>query len=98
MVCASTKRDALICSFLRLAAHISRDFRHWSLGADDLSQVALISVIAAVDGFDPNRGLTLAEYVALKIRWACALAVRRAVRANRDREDADLAHATYFEG
>jgi RNA polymerase sigma factor (sigma-70 family) len=84
-------RDEMIVSFHALAKHIARKYKHWSLDAGDLAQTAMLGVIKAVDtyAFSPD-GPTLAQYVACRIKWACADAVKKARSDTRDREDADL--------
>jgi RNA polymerase sigma factor (sigma-70 family) len=84
-------RDDLIVSFRALAKHIARKYRHWSLDPADLAQTAVLGVITAVDSYAAvPLGPTLAQYVACRIKWACADAVKKARSDTRDREDADL--------
>ncbi len=85
-----TDRDATICSFVRLASTIARKYQHWSLDSADLTQEAMTAAMIAVDRFDPMVGTTLAQYVACRMKWACADAVKKAASDTRHREDADL--------
>lgn len=87
---SSTDRDTSICSFMRLASHVARGYHHWSLGADDLAQIAVLAMISAVDMYDPGNGVTLAQYIACKCRQACYGAVRRARNEDDRRGAADV--------
>lgn len=49
-------RDRVVTSFLPLAAQLARRFRYRGEAAEDLTQVAVIALINAVDRFDPDRG------------------------------------------
>lgn len=49
-------RDRLVTGHLPLAEHIARRFRNRGQPDDDLTQVATVGLINAVDRFDPDRG------------------------------------------
>ncbi|HKN96763.1 MAG TPA: SigB/SigF/SigG family RNA polymerase sigma factor [Pseudonocardiaceae bacterium] len=49
-------RDRLVTEHLPVAEHIARRFRNRGQSADDLTQVATVGLINAVDRFDPERG------------------------------------------
>ncbi|HVV24030.1 MAG TPA: SigB/SigF/SigG family RNA polymerase sigma factor [Pseudonocardiaceae bacterium] len=49
-------RDQLVTGHLPLAEHIARRFRNRGQSEDDLTQVATVGLINAVDRFDPERG------------------------------------------
>lgn len=49
-------RDRLVTEHLPVAEHIARRFRNRGQSADDLTQVATVGLINAVDRFDPDRG------------------------------------------
>ncbi|MEJ7659699.1 MAG: sigma factor [Hymenobacter sp.] len=43
---------------LSLAEHLARRFRNRGEPYDDLVQVAMVGLLKAIDGFDPDRGWT----------------------------------------
>ena len=49
-------RDRLVTGYLPLAQHLARRFSNRGQPDDDLTQVATIGLINAVDRFDPDRG------------------------------------------
>jgi RNA polymerase sigma-B factor len=49
-------RQRLITGHLPLAEHIARRYRNRGQSDDDLTQVAMVGLINAVDRFDPHRG------------------------------------------
>ena len=49
-------RDRLVTGHLALAEHVARRFGNRGQPDDDLSQVAMMGLINAVDRFDPHRG------------------------------------------
>jgi RNA polymerase sigma-B factor len=49
-------RERLVTGHLPLAEHIARRFRNRGQPDDDLTQVAMVGLINAVDRFDPRRG------------------------------------------
>jgi RNA polymerase sigma-B factor len=51
-----TLRDELVTGFLPVAKHIARRFAHRGEPLDDLTQVATIGLINAVDRFKPDHG------------------------------------------
>jgi RNA polymerase sigma-B factor len=51
-----TIRDLLVTEHLPVAEHIARRFRNRGQPAEDLTQVATVGLINAVDRFDPDRG------------------------------------------
>lgn len=55
-------RERVIELYLPLAEYLARRFRNRGEPYDDLSQVAVIGLIKAVDGFDPGRGVEFASY------------------------------------
>ena len=57
-------RDALVTSNIPLAEYLARRFRDRGEPLDDLSQVAIIGLIKAVDRFDPSRGVEFASFAA----------------------------------
>jgi DNA-directed RNA polymerase sigma subunit (sigma70/sigma32) len=89
-----TDRNTSICSFARLASTLARKYSHWSLSRSDLTQEAMVAAMIAVDQFNPTAGTTLAQYVACRMAWACADAVKKARSDTRLREDADLSTLT----
>jgi RNA polymerase sigma factor (sigma-70 family) len=93
----ATTREERICSFTRLARDMARDVRHWSLDYDDLVQEAMIAAVQAVDGYDPVHGsrTPLNRYVQYHIRCALKKAIRTALRATRNREDADMTKLSF---
>lgn len=55
-------RDELVTAHLPLATHIAQRFSHRGHPQDDLSQVATVGLINAVDRFDPHRGVDFLSY------------------------------------
>lgn len=55
-------RERVIELYLPLAEYLARRFRNRGEPYDDLSQVAVIGLIKAVDGYDPGRGVEFASY------------------------------------
>ncbi|MFP5070070.1 SigB/SigF/SigG family RNA polymerase sigma factor [Pseudonocardia nantongensis] len=49
-------RDRLVTGFLPVAQHIARRFNHRGEPLDDLTQVATVGLINAIDRFDPGKG------------------------------------------
>jgi RNA polymerase sigma-B factor len=49
-------RDELVTGHLPVAEHIARRFAHRGESSEDLTQVATVGLINAVDRFDPTRG------------------------------------------
>jgi RNA polymerase sigma factor for flagellar operon FliA len=95
-------RGALIERYSDLAIGISRCMRipPTSLADhDDLASAALIGLIAAVDRFDPRRGVPFEAYASLRIRGAVVDELRRVDergRADRRSESAELAVSLDF--
>lgn len=58
----STARDELVTMHLPLAAFLARRFRDRGESLDDLTQVATIGLIKAVDRFDPQRGVEFSTF------------------------------------
>jgi RNA polymerase sigma-B factor len=56
------KRDELIERYLPLAESLARRYQHSGQTLDDLTQVASIGLVKAVDRFDPNRGVNFESY------------------------------------
>ena len=55
-------RDELVTMHLPLAAFLARRFRDRGESLDDLTQVATIGLIKAVDRFDPGRGVEFSTF------------------------------------
>ncbi len=58
----SAARDELVTMHLPLAAFLARRFRDRGESLDDLTQVATIGLIKAVDRFDPQRGVEFSTF------------------------------------
>jgi RNA polymerase sigma-B factor len=55
-------RDELVAAHLRLAVHLARRFEHRGVPLDDLTQVASIGLLQAIDRFEPERGLEFSTF------------------------------------
>ncbi|GLZ39522.1 SigB/SigF/SigG family RNA polymerase sigma factor [Actinokineospora sp. NBRC 105648] len=55
-------RDKLVTGHLPLAEHIAMRFAHRGVAREDLSQVATVGLIHAVDRFDPSRGIDFLSF------------------------------------
>jgi RNA polymerase sigma-B factor len=55
-------RDILVTEHLPVAQHIARRFSHRGESQEDLTQVATLGLINAVDRFDPARGVDFLSY------------------------------------
>ena len=55
-------RDALIERYIPLAESLARRYQHSGQALDDLTQVASIGLVKAVDRFDPERGVNFESY------------------------------------
>ncbi|WP_018681140.1 SigB/SigF/SigG family RNA polymerase sigma factor [Actinokineospora enzanensis] len=55
-------RDKLVTGHLPLAEHIALRFTHRGVGREDLTQVATVGLIHAVDRFDPGRGIDFLSF------------------------------------
>jgi RNA polymerase sigma-B factor len=55
-------REALAERFLPLARDLARRFLHTGEALDDLTQVAALALLKAIDRFDAERGATLTNY------------------------------------
>jgi RNA polymerase sigma-B factor len=55
-------RDELVSRFLPLASQLARRYNSGSEPLDDLTQVALIGLIKALDRFDLDRGVAFSSY------------------------------------
>ncbi|MBA8825865.1 RNA polymerase sigma-B factor [Saccharopolyspora lacisalsi] len=55
-------RDKLVTEHLPVAQHIARRFSHRGEPQEDLTQVATLGLINAVDRFDPERGVDFLSY------------------------------------
>lgn len=90
-------RGALIERYSDLAIGISRCMRIPATSLadrDDVASAAMIGLIAAVDRFDPRRGVPFEAYASLRIRGAVVDELRRVDergRADRRSEGAELA-------
>ena len=58
----TSARDELVTMHLPLAAFLARRFRDRGESLDDLTQVATIGLIKAVDRFDPGRGVEFSTF------------------------------------
>ncbi|MEV4647450.1 SigB/SigF/SigG family RNA polymerase sigma factor [Saccharopolyspora sp. NPDC049357] len=58
----SELRDRLVTEHLPVAEHIARRFSHRGESQEDLTQVAVLGLINAVDRFDPERGVDFLSY------------------------------------
>lgn len=61
-------REELINDYRQLAEHIARQFLATGEPLEDLIQVALIGLIKAVDGYDPDRGTEFTTFAWYHIR------------------------------
>ncbi|MBA2390653.1 MAG: RNA polymerase sigma factor SigF [Geodermatophilaceae bacterium] len=55
-------REELVSLHVGLAEHLARRFRNRGEPLDDLIQVALVGLLKAIDGFDPDRGVDFCSY------------------------------------
>lgn len=55
-------RDRIVESHLALAEHIAQKYQHRGQAFDDLTQVARMGLIGAVDRFDPERGTDFVSF------------------------------------
>lgn len=55
-------RDTLVREHMPVAEHIARRFSHRGESQEDLTQVATLGLINAVDRFDPERGVDFLSY------------------------------------
>lgn len=55
-------REELVGLHVSLAEHLARRFRNRGEPLDDLIQVALVGLLKAIDGFDPERGVDFTSY------------------------------------
>ncbi len=55
-------RDELVAAHLRLAVHLARRFGNRGVPLDDLTQVASLGLLKAVERFDPGRGLEFSTF------------------------------------
>jgi RNA polymerase sigma-B factor len=60
-------REALVREFLPLAEHLARRFSGRGESVDDLSQVASLGLLHAIDRFDPDRGVQFSTFAAVTI-------------------------------
>src|SRR5258706_4053281 len=58
-------REALVTEFLPLAEHLARRFSGRGESVDDLSQVASLGLLHAIDRFDPDRGVQFSTFAAV---------------------------------
>lgn len=63
----STARDELVAKFQPLAEYFARRFAGRGEPIEDLSQVANIGLLSAIDRFDPDREVRFATYAAATI-------------------------------
>lgn len=55
-------REQLVRLHIPLAEHLARRFRNRGEPLDDLVQVAVVGLLKAIDGFDPDRGVDFTSY------------------------------------
>src|SRR6478752_6027779 len=55
-------REALLERFLPLARHLARRYMSGGADPDDLTQVASLALLKAIDRFDPTRGLAFTSF------------------------------------
>ena len=55
-------REELVRRFMPLARSLAMRYRHGSESAEDLTQVANLGLLRAIDGFDPGRGTPFTAY------------------------------------
>jgi RNA polymerase sigma-B factor len=55
-------RDDLVGGYLPVAQHIARKYRHRGESPDDLTQVARLGLVLAIDRFDPCRGVDFLSF------------------------------------
>ena len=60
-------REALVKEFLPLAEHLARRFSGRGESVDDLSQVASLGLLHAIDRFDPDREVQFSTFAAVTI-------------------------------
>lgn len=68
-----SERDRLISRHLPLVYHVARSMMRTlsdAVDLDDLVSSGTVGLIRAVDGFDPNRGVTFSTYATTRIRGA----------------------------
>src|SRR5207237_10515414 len=57
-------RDELVCRFLPFARNLAFRYRGGSEPSDDLTQVASLGLVHAIDRFEPERGIPFAAFAA----------------------------------
>jgi RNA polymerase sigma-B factor len=55
-------RDALVERFLPLARHLARGYDRGTGHGDDLSQVASLGLLKAIERYDPDRGIAFSSF------------------------------------
>ncbi len=55
-------RDELVTAHLRLAVHLARRFENRGVPLDDLTQVAALGLLKAIERFEPERGLEFSTF------------------------------------
>jgi len=60
-------REELVLSYTSLAAYLARKFANRGEPLDDLTQVANIGLLKAIDRFDPTRGIEFTTYATVTI-------------------------------
>ena len=65
---ATAARERMIERYLPLADGLARRYRHSSEPLDDLTQVARLGLMKAVDRWDPDRGNTFSTFAVPTIR------------------------------
>ena len=60
-------RESLVLAYSSLAAYMARKFANRGEPLDDLTQVASIGLLKAIDRFDPMRGIEFTTYATVTI-------------------------------
>ena len=60
-------RESLVLAYNSLAAYLARKFANRGEPLDDLTQVASIGLLKAIDRFDPTRGIEFTTYATVTI-------------------------------
>ncbi|OFX12617.1 MAG: hypothetical protein A2V59_00945 [Armatimonadetes bacterium RBG_19FT_COMBO_69_19] len=60
-------RESLVLAYSSLAAYMARKFANRGEPLDDLTQVASIGLLKAIDRFDPTRGIEFTTYATVTI-------------------------------
>jgi RNA polymerase sigma-B factor len=58
----ASAREQLVARFFPLSRRLARRYRNTSESYEDLHQVALLGLVKAIDGYDPDRGVQFTGY------------------------------------